>query len=69
MVPGGGSLYGDEVEREQVVWMSHGDEALELPSGFEIVARRVIYFVHKIIYLLFSVTRAQNVDCEVNTSI
>ena len=39
VVPGGGTLYGDKVEMEQVVWMSHGDEAVELPSGFEIVAR------------------------------
>ena len=39
VVPGGGTLYGDEVDAEQVVWMSHGDEAVELPRGFEIVAR------------------------------
>jgi len=26
---------------EQVVWMSHGDEAVRLPEGFEVVARSV----------------------------
>ncbi|MBW2274939.1 MAG: glutamine-hydrolyzing GMP synthase [Deltaproteobacteria bacterium] len=30
---------GLPVGREQVVWMSHGDRVLELPPGFEVVAR------------------------------
>lgn len=34
------SLYGrDEVGGHQTVWMSHGDEAVRLPDGFEVVAR------------------------------
>lgn len=33
-------LFGDKrVGDSQVVWMSHGDEAVELPAGFEVVAR------------------------------
>lgn len=40
-------MKGDESEifregrvgEQQVVWMSHGDEAVELPNGFEVVAR------------------------------
>ncbi|XP_027340054.1 uncharacterized protein LOC113853707 [Abrus precatorius] len=29
----------DKVGKRQVVWMSHGDEAVRLPSGFDVVAR------------------------------
>lgn len=33
-------LFGSkEVGHKQTVWMSHGDEAAELPEGFEVVAR------------------------------
>lgn len=32
---GGSKKVGDK----QVVWMSHGDEAVKLPDGFEVVAR------------------------------
>lgn len=36
----GSALYGaDEVGGHQTVWMSHGDEAISLPDGFEVVAR------------------------------
>lgn len=35
-----GGLFGDkEVGDTQSVWMSHGDEAVRLPEGFEVVAR------------------------------
>jgi GMP synthase (glutamine-hydrolysing) A subunit len=34
------ALYAaDEVGGHQTVWMSHGDEAVRLPDGFEVVAR------------------------------
>lgn len=33
-------LFGSKnVGSKQVVWMSHGDEAVKLPHGFEVVAR------------------------------
>ena len=32
------SLYGPEAGDSQLVWMSHGDEAVCLPDGFEPVA-------------------------------
>lgn len=32
---------GAREEQEQVVWMSHGDEVVKLPPGFEVVARSV----------------------------
>lgn len=33
-------LFGNKrVGDKQVVWMSHGDEAVNLPEGFEVVAR------------------------------
>eukprot|EP00245_Coleochaete_scutata_P008256 TRINITY_DN2483_c0_g1_i1.p1 TRINITY_DN2483_c0_g1~~TRINITY_DN2483_c0_g1_i1.p1 ORF type:complete len:549 (+),score=84.37 TRINITY_DN2483_c0_g1_i1:111-1757(+) len=35
----GSRLYGDGEQPDQVVWMSHGDEAVQLPEGFEVVAR------------------------------
>ncbi|KAJ7292396.1 hypothetical protein O6H91_Y280300 [Diphasiastrum complanatum] len=36
----GSKLYGDkECFKNQVVWMSHGDEAVKLPAGFRVVAR------------------------------
>ncbi len=34
-----GSRLFQELPREMSVWMSHGDEALELPPGFKLVAR------------------------------
>lgn len=34
------ALYG-EVGKRQTVWMSHGDEVVRLPEGFEVVARSV----------------------------
>ncbi|KAM7494267.1 hypothetical protein LguiB_028876 [Lonicera macranthoides] len=37
---GGGGLFGAKRGGDkQVVWMSHGDEAVRLPEGFEVVAR------------------------------
>ncbi|KAL6640073.1 hypothetical protein ACP70R_015826 [Stipagrostis hirtigluma subsp. patula] len=34
------ALYGEgEVAKRQTVWMSHGDEVVRLPEGFEVVAR------------------------------
>lgn len=40
-VKGGESeIFGKgRVGEKQVVWMSHGDEALKLPDGFEVVAQ------------------------------
>lgn len=35
----GGLFMGKKVGDKQVVWMSHGDEAVKLPVGFEVVAR------------------------------
>lgn len=36
----GSGLFGNKrVGDRQVVWMSHGDEAVKLPDGFEVVAR------------------------------
>ena len=35
----GSTLYAPESEDEQVVWMSHGDDATALPPGFTCVAR------------------------------
>jgi GMP synthase (glutamine-hydrolysing) len=36
------ALYGEgEVGKRQTVWMSHGDEVVRLPEGFEVVARSV----------------------------
>lgn len=32
-------MYAGSTENEQLVWMSHGDEAVELPEGFFVVAR------------------------------
>ena len=32
------SLYSQETEHKQQVWMSHGDEAVRLPEGFTSVA-------------------------------
>lgn len=35
-----GGLFGNKKEGDrQSVWMSHGDEAVKLPEGFEVVAR------------------------------
>eukprot|EP00897_Mesotaenium_endlicherianum_P009280 jgi/Mesen1/8380/ME000468S07811 len=34
----GCKLYGDHAKESQVVWMSHGDEAVKLPEGFDVVA-------------------------------
>lgn len=35
-----GGLFGNKnVGDRQNVWMSHGDEAVKLPEGFEVVAR------------------------------
>ena len=34
------ALYGEDGKR-QSVWMSHGDEVVRLPEGFEVVARSV----------------------------
>lgn len=39
-VVAGGGLFGNKsVGDRQSVWMSHGDEAVRLPEGFEVVAR------------------------------
>ena len=35
----GGIFRADEVGERQIVWMSHGDEAVSLPDGFTVVAR------------------------------
>jgi GMP synthase-like glutamine amidotransferase len=36
------ALYGEAgTEKRQTVWMSHGDEVVRLPEGFEVVARGV----------------------------
>ena len=36
------ALYGEaETGKRQTVWMSHGDEVVRLPEGFEVVARSV----------------------------
>lgn len=36
------ALYGEaETGKRQTVWMSHGDEVVKLPEGFEVVARSV----------------------------
>ncbi|KVH90092.1 Asparagine synthase [Cynara cardunculus var. scolymus] len=35
----GGLFKGKQIGDKQVVWMSHGDEAVKLPIGFEVVAR------------------------------
>lgn len=35
----GSQLYGTDVVEEEVVWMSHGDEAVRLPEGFEVIAK------------------------------
>ncbi|CAH1451405.1 unnamed protein product [Lactuca virosa] len=35
----GGLFKGKNIGDKQVVWMSHGDEAVKLPAGFEVVAR------------------------------
>ena len=35
----GGLFKGRKIGDKQVVWMSHGDEAVKLPVGFEVVAR------------------------------
>uniref|UniRef100_UPI001CB8930E GMP synthase [glutamine-hydrolyzing]-like n=1 Tax=Erigeron canadensis TaxID=72917 RepID=UPI001CB8930E len=35
----GGLFHGKNVGDKQVVWMSHGDEAVKLPAGFEVVAK------------------------------
>ncbi|GAQ82817.1 GMP synthase [Klebsormidium nitens] len=35
----GSHLYGTDVVDEEVVWMSHGDEAVRLPEGFEVIAK------------------------------
>ena len=34
----GSTLFSEEPQREQTVWMSHGDDATELPDGFTCVA-------------------------------
>ncbi|VFQ63705.1 unnamed protein product [Cuscuta campestris] len=40
VVKGGSELFGNRsVGDSQVVWMSHGDEAVKLPDGFNVVAR------------------------------
>ncbi len=36
-----GSVLFRGLEKRQAVWMSHGDEALELPPGFELTAKTV----------------------------
>ncbi|KAL4561421.1 hypothetical protein LXL04_033587 [Taraxacum kok-saghyz] len=36
----GGLFEGKKIGDKQVVWLSHGDEAVELPEGFKVVARR-----------------------------
>ena len=33
------TLFGGEPSDSQLVWMSHGDEAVKLPEGFGVVAR------------------------------
>jgi GMP synthase (glutamine-hydrolysing) len=35
---GGGILFGDELPRQQIVWMSHFDTITEAPAGFEVTA-------------------------------
>lgn len=35
----GGIFRANEVGEHQIVWMSHGDEAVRLPDGFSVVAR------------------------------
>jgi GMP synthase (glutamine-hydrolysing) len=35
----GSTLFSTETSKEQVVWMSHGDDATALPPGFECVAK------------------------------
>jgi GMP synthase (glutamine-hydrolysing) len=36
------ALYGEaETGKRQTVWMSHGDEVVSLPQGFQVVARSV----------------------------
>jgi GMP synthase-like glutamine amidotransferase len=32
-------LYGQEMDKSQQVWMSHGDEAVKLPDGFRCVGK------------------------------
>lgn len=32
-------LFATETQDSQLVWMSHGDEAVKLPDGFSVVAR------------------------------
>ena len=32
-------LYGEEMDKMQMVWMSHGDEAVKLPDGFKCVGK------------------------------
>ncbi|KAK3034538.1 hypothetical protein RJ639_033784 [Escallonia herrerae] len=39
VLKGGSGLFDKGVDDRQVVWMSHGDEAVRLPDGFEVVAR------------------------------
>lgn len=33
------TLFATETADSQLVWMSHGDEAVQLPDGFNVVAR------------------------------
>lgn len=33
------TLFSTESQDSQLVWMSHGDEAVKLPEGFSVVAR------------------------------
>lgn len=33
------TLFSTETADSQLVWMSHGDEAVKLPEGFTVVAR------------------------------
>lgn len=35
----GSQLYKGEPSDTQLVWMSHGDEAVQLPPGFSVTAR------------------------------
>ncbi|KAF7030241.1 hypothetical protein CFC21_041828 [Triticum aestivum] len=38
------ALYGEaDTGKRQTVWMSHGDEVVKLPQGFEVVARSVTH--------------------------
>lgn len=40
VVEGCSGIFGNKnVGERQFVWMSHGDEAVRLPDGFEVVAR------------------------------